>query len=141
MEEATLVLWLEGNSGGDAPEGALRLRSKSDLARGGGGDALAVSAQTGAGLPELLRQIEGRIFGAEVSSSEGATPTSQRQLEQLARAGRGVARALRQADEGLMELCASDLAGSAEALAQLSGEEQPDERMLDELFGAFCLGK
>jgi tRNA modification GTPase len=121
-------------------ERVVRVRSKADL----GGDAqgsLATSATTGQGLDELrLRVLE--VAGvADQEGSERAFVTTARQqaLAAVARDAFGAALVARQARRP-PEVVAVELREAARALAQLRGVEVGD-RVLDELFARFCIGK
>jgi tRNA modification GTPase len=121
-------------------ERVVRVRSKADL----GGDAqgsLATSATTGQGLDELrLRVLE--VAGvADQEGSEQAFVTTARQqaLAAAARDAFGAALVARQARRP-PEVVAVELREAARALAQLRGVEVGD-RVLDELFARFCIGK
>lgn len=121
-------------------ERVVRVRSKADL----GGDtqgSLATSATTGQGLDELrLRVLE--VAGvADQEGSEQAFVTTARQqaLAAAARDAFGAALVARQARRP-PEVVAVELREAARALAQLRGVEVGD-RVLDELFARFCIGK
>jgi tRNA modification GTPase len=133
---------------GEAPwdEGArygartLVVRSKADL----GGDArgaLATSATTGAGLDELRGRVLALAGVAEREGREDAFVTTARQHE-LAAASRDAFTAAGEAWRARRpgELVALDLRQGVRALAQLRGVEV-GERVLDEVFARFCIGK
>jgi len=119
---------------------ALVVRSKADL---GGlvGSALATSAATGVGLDELRRRVLAIAGVADQEGSEHAFITTARQ-QALAVAARGAFRAARSARADLRppEVVAIELRDAALALAQLRGVEVGD-RVLDEVFARFCIGK
>jgi tRNA modification GTPase len=121
---------------------AVVVRSKVDL---GGGPAetgaLATSAATGQGLSELRRKI---LEVAGVADREGAehafvTTARQHAMASAARDAFAAGLALWKARRPL-ELCAVELRQGAHALAQLRGVEVGD-RVLDEVFARFCIGK
>jgi tRNA modification GTPase len=121
---------------------AVVVRSKADLAAAAGSaEALATSAATGQGLGELRRRI---LEVAGVADREGAehsfvTTARQHALAAAARdafaAGLELWRARRP-----LELVAVELRQGSRALAQLRGVEVGD-RVLDEVFARFCIGK
>lgn len=107
-----------------------------------GADAV-VSAQTGAGLTELLQQIEARL-----AATEGATVLDSPMLTQ-ARHHAGVAMAAAELQHFLeswrdLELPASVAAthvrAAVHALEELIGDVQTDD-VLDVVFRRFCVGK
>ncbi len=119
---------------------ALVVRSKADL----GGDArgaLATSATTGAGLAELRRRVLALAGVAEREGREDAFVTTARQHALAIAAGdalaaaRGAFVAKRPA-----EVVALEVRQGVQALAQLRGLEV-GERVLDEVFARFCIGK
>jgi tRNA modification GTPase len=116
------------------------VRSKADL----GGDvrhALATSAATGQGLDELRRGVLAVAGVADQEGSEQSLVTTARQqaLAAAARDAFGAARAAREARRP-PEIVAVELRDAARALAQLRGVEV-GERVLDEVFARFCIGK
>jgi tRNA modification GTPase len=125
---------------------ALSVRSKADLDRppardGDAGGALATSARTGAGLDELRARVLAVAGVAEREGREDAFVTTVRQqgLAAAAReafaAGLAALRAKRSP-----EVVALELRQGVQALAQLRGVEV-GERVLDEVFARFCIGK
>jgi small GTP-binding protein len=119
---------------------AIVVRSKADL----GGEtrgALATSAATGQGLDELRRRVLEVAGVAEREGSEQAFVTTARQQAAAAAARDALAAALAAWREGqVAEVVALELRQAALALAQLRGVEVGD-RVLDEVFARFCIGK
>lgn len=128
---------------------ALIVVNKSDLppavereaiqALAAGGKALRISALTGQGIPELLKEIGQALLG----DAGAAIPamTNLRHLQALARA----LSALRGAQNALTknlsaEFMASDLRLSLTALGEITGATA-DEDLLDLIFSRFCIGK
>ena len=119
---------------------ALVVRSKADL----GGDVhggLATSATTGQGLDELKRRVLALAGVADREGNEDAFVTTARQQATAAAARDAFAAALvawrgRQATE----VVALEVRQGLGALAQLRGVEVGD-RVLDEVFARFCIGK
>ena len=106
-----------------------------------GPPVLATSAKTGTGLDELKARVLEMAGVAEREGSEDAVVTTSRQhgLVTEARTAFSVARDAWTARRP-PELVAVDLRAGASALAQLRGLEV-QERVLDELFARFCIGK
>jgi tRNA modification GTPase len=119
---------------------ALVVRSKADL----GGDtrgALATSAATGAGLDELRARVLVLAGVADQEGREDAFVTTVRQqgLAAAARAAFGAALAVFR-DKRPAEVVALEVRQGVQSLAQLRGVEVGD-RVLDEVFARFCIGK
>jgi len=119
---------------------ALVVRSKADL----GGDthgALATSATTGQGLDELRRRVLELAGVGEREGSEEAFVTTARQHAACVTARDSLAAALAAwRAKQVPEVVALELRQGAQALAQLRGVEV-GERVLDEVFARFCIGK
>jgi tRNA modification GTPase len=119
---------------------ALVVRSKADL----GGDlhgALATSAESLEGLDELKRRVLALAGVADREGNEDAFVTTARQQASAAAARDAFGAALvawrgRQATE----VVALEVRQGLSALAQLRGVEVGD-RVLDEVFARFCIGK
>jgi len=131
--------WDDGTRYG---ERAVIVRSKADL--GGtldGHAALATSATTGQGLDELRRRVLAVAGIAEREGSEHAIVTTARQ-QALAAAGRDAFAAALELWRAQRppELVAVEIRQGTQALAQLRGVEV-GERVLDEVFARFCIGK
>jgi tRNA modification GTPase len=119
---------------------ALVVRSKADL----GGDtrgALATSATTGVGLEVLRQRVLEAAGVADREGSEHGVVTTARQhaLAVTARDALAAALAAWRAKRP-PEVVAVDLREASQALAQLRGIEVGD-RVLDEVFARFCIGK
>jgi tRNA modification GTPase len=121
-------------------ERALVVRSKADLggeARG----ALMTSAKTGDGLPALRARVLALAGIADREGSEAAFVTTARQHGRITAAREAFEAALEAWNgERAPELIAIDLRAGAHALAELRGIEVGD-RVLDEIFARFCIGK
>jgi tRNA modification GTPase len=121
---------------------ALLVRTKADLDDAGPAAGIAVSANTGAGLPELRARLLALAFGG-VAGKAGQAPLVTR--ERHARA-LGAARAEIDAflaallDEVPMEFAATHLRAAIGALEDLIGLVSVDD-LLDRVFGDFCIGK
>lgn len=110
--------------------------NKIDLAPVEDSGVVALSARSGAGLPELLNRLE---HSAAHLMEEGAAPplTRARHREALAEACAALARAL-QAPE--IALAAEDLRLAMRALGRITGTVRIEE-LLDVIFRDFCIGK
>jgi tRNA modification GTPase len=119
---------------------ALVVRSKVDL----GGEARgahATSATTGLGIAELKQQILARAGVAQREGNEDAFITTARQAELVTRARDGFgAAATAWRGRQVPEVVALELRQGVQALAQVRGVEV-GERVLDEVFARFCIGK
>ena len=107
----------------------------------GASPALPTSASTGAGLGELRRAVLAAAGVADREGNEQPLVTTARQQGLAAQA----AEAFASAGVGLgsgrpPEVLAVELRTGAQALAQLRGLEV-GERVLDEVFARFCIGK
>jgi len=116
------------------------VRSKADLG-GDAGHALATSAATGQGLDDLRRRV---LAVAGIADQEGneqpfVTTARQQALAVAARNSFDAALAARAARRP-PEVVAVELREAARSLAQLRGVEVGD-RVLDEVFARFCIGK
>ena len=99
-------------------------------------DPVVVSAATGEGIAALEKRVA--AFGA--GAGEGAI-TRQRHMALAREAARGIrdaARLLR--DGGDLSLAVIDLQSALHTLGRITGE-QVDEKLLDDIFSRFCVGK
>lgn len=119
---------------------AIVVRSKADLGASDR-DAIATSSVDGRGLDEVRRRVLAVAGVADREGSEQAFITTARQhgLVIGARDAFGAARSARSAQRPL-EVVALELREAARQLAQLRGVEVGD-RVLDEVFARFCIGK
>ena len=150
MRRADLVLYLidasVGLTSGEAegmPDDArlLRVWNKIDLAPppAGGPPGLAISALTGAGLPELRERL--KAAAGYRSGEAGVFSARRRHLDALARAERLVqAAAERLAERAGFELVAEELRLAHRALGEITGEVTSDS-LLGAVFAGFCIGK
>ena len=126
-------------------ERALVLLNKSDLAGAEAADApppvlegrrlFAISARTGAGIPELIAHLEERLVGQPRGEAPVITRLRHRQAleevtEALERAG-GAA---------FPDLMAEDLRLALRALGRITGQVDVED-LLDVIFRDFCIGK
>ncbi|MCX5747739.1 MAG: tRNA uridine-5-carboxymethylaminomethyl(34) synthesis GTPase MnmE [Proteobacteria bacterium] len=119
------------------------VRNKADVTTTVPEDAgLATSAVTGAGLVELRQRVLAVAGVADREGSEQAFVTTARQHEVTTRAAVAFA-AAREAWISkfvIDEVVALEVRAGTQALAQLRGVEV-GERVLDEVFARFCIGK
>ncbi len=128
------------DDGARFPTRGLVIRSKADL----GGDAhgaLATSASTGQGLDELKHRVLAIAGVADREGSEDAFVTTARQQASAA-AARDAFEAAASAwrTRRAAEVVALEVRQGLQALAELRGTEVGD-RVLDEVFARFCIGK
>ena len=147
--EADLVLWLADTEGGKIHHGGTapvwRVRNKIDLETTGrpmadaaGGRGFAISARSGAGLPELMAALVGfaqDYFG----SSEGGLITRSRQRQLLLQTAASLRRSIDVVGDG-EELAAEELRIAAHSLGRLLGRVDVED-ILDVIFREFCVGK
>ena len=134
---ADLVLWL--GDADDAPEGSLKVRTKSDLVEAGSNSAehdLGVSAVTGAGMVQLKQMIVSR--GTSLLPREGEVALLRRHRQALEE----TAAALYLVDDDISDilLVAEAMRAARAALDRLTGEGGV-EPLLDAIFAQFCIGK
>jgi tRNA modification GTPase len=121
-------------------ETAIVLWTKTDLAKGVGNikgrQPLAVSAKTGAGIPELLKCVESEVAQRfDVSDAPAITRTRHREALQDCRNSLARAQGAPQ-----HELLAEDLRLAARALGRITGRVGVED-VLDVIFKDFCIGK
>jgi tRNA modification GTPase len=124
--------------------------NKSDLlASGGRPSAVApagfavvlISALTGAGMEKALEELSRLAQGLQTTVGEERIAINVRHAHFLAEAQASLEAALGKiASKGPVELLASDLRAALSALGEISGKVD-NERMLDQLFASFCIGK
>ena len=132
------------------PSTTLGVLNKADLVPAGatpaarlpsGIAAVSVSALTGAGLSSLLSELSRLAGGLQTTVGEEQIAINVRHAHFLAEARSCLGEALAKIEQsGPSELVASDLRGALAALGEISGKVD-NERMLDQLFASFCIGK
>jgi tRNA modification GTPase len=106
-----------------------------------GVSAVELSALSGDGIDRLLAEIERLAAGLQTTVGEEEIAINVRHAHFLAEARACLGAAQAKIDEeGPAELVASDLRGALAALGEISGKVD-NERMLDQLFASFCIGK
>jgi len=145
--EAEIVLAVSAEADwADAPNGAIRVWSKSDL-RGGlgnqpvsdaadGSGLLHISVQTGVGL-DALRSTITAAARAVAGHGEPQLVTRGRQRDAVVRARDGVVAALREPDPALQ---GEALRQASVALDRLAGRSDVED-VLGAIFSRFCIGK
>jgi tRNA modification GTPase len=132
------------------PSNTLLVLNKADLARKAGAPAptppsgfqvASVSALSGEGMDSLLALLGGLADGLQKTFGDERIAINVRHAHFLGEAQACLEVALAKvSDKGPVELLASDLRGALAALGEISGKVD-NERMLDQLFASFCIGK
>src|ERR1700736_2903069 len=149
-EAADLVLWVTDATAGAGDIGQAsgaevwQVRNKIDLlgadpAPCQTGRTLAISALTGAGLPELIaalaRHAEVTLAGAEIS-----LVTRERHRVALRKVVEALDRALAEGPAGREDIVAEELRLAGRELGRLTGRVDVED-VLDVIFRDFCIGK
>lgn len=120
-----------------SPAHDIVVANKSDVAAVDAAGIVALSASSGAGLPELLARIEGSAE-ALMQEGAGAPPlTRARHREALLECQAALGRALVAPE---VALAAEDLRLAMRAIGRITGTVRIDE-LLDVIFRDFCIGK
>ena len=99
-------------------------------------DAVAVSAVSGSGIDQLEKRVA--AFGAGAGES---ALTQQRHMDLARKAARSLRSAARCCREGQdISLAVIDLQTALTTLGRITGE-QVDEKLIDDIFSRFCVGK
>lgn len=130
------------------PEKTILVSNKTDLlqansrsATAPGQDEVQISALTGMGMDRLTQAISARADRFQVTLGEDLVAISARHAAALGRSLAGLKAASEKLTaQGPTELLASDLRGALDAYGEISGKVD-NERMLDQLFATFCIGK
>lgn len=140
IDAADVIVYLkEEGDNIQLPEGVpvIAVGAKSDLTRKPDCDVY-VSSVTGEGIETLKELLYDRGFGAE---NDGAFLLEERHFEAVTSALQAVRRAHEGAAAGLYsELFAEDLMAAYSSLGELSGETA-SEKIIEEIFSKFCVGK
>jgi tRNA modification GTPase len=116
--------------------GDLVVRSKADLS--GNKGVLAVSGRTGDGVAALLSAIESALAGRISHASELSRIRHRHAAEGAISNIESAERVILTA--GPLEIAAEELRGATSALESVIGRVDA-ERILDDIFSSFCLGK
>lgn len=140
--DADLVLWLDApdlpreEPPPDLAGPVVRVATKADL--GDVAQSLAVSARTGAGLPEVLSLVADQLN--EANPGEGAAFTRARHRQALEKCSEALSRVEPALAGARAELAAEDVRMALRALGQITGVVDVEE-VLDAIFGSLCIGK
>ncbi|HZZ19380.1 MAG TPA: tRNA uridine-5-carboxymethylaminomethyl(34) synthesis GTPase MnmE [Opitutaceae bacterium] len=129
-------------------DNTLVVLNKWDIARDGSGavppdgfPVARVSALSGEGMDALLVSLSLLADGLQKTYGDERIAINVRHAHFLGEAQACLESALAKVSEkGPVELLASDLRGALAALGEISGKVD-NERMLDQLFASFCIGK
>lgn len=103
--------------------------------------AIAVSALTGAGFEELTAAIAAKADAFQQDVGADAVAIGARHAHALSEARAGLRDAqAKLSSKSAAELLASDLRSTLAAYGEITGKVD-NERMLDQLFATFCIGK
>lgn len=143
--QADLVIYLvDSTELGHVPqedERTLVVYNKSDLVKPPKG-RMAISAQTGEGVPDLLSEIVKRLADGSVSTGdEQVVIESERQHTLLENAVQALQRSLVLVDQDIpLDITAVELGEALQNLGELTGEVTPAD-ILQKIFSGFCVGK
>ena len=99
---------------------------------------LEISAQTGAGLGELMDELAKRISVGEENNGQ---LTAQRHIELAHRAARSLEQAVDAIEAGMpLDTAAIDIREALSMLSEITGENAT-EAVIDRVFESFCVGK
>jgi tRNA modification GTPase len=100
-----------------------------------------ISAKTGEGIEQMKGELVNLSFGGATAGEGGLYLTNRRHRDAIARAKRGVERAISALDGGASnEFIAFDVREGIESLSEITGEVTSEE-ILNSIFGRFCVGK
>jgi len=150
LNDADLVLWVVDVTDpdpGPPPETdvpVMRIDNKIDCIEKARhtthtGDAIALSALTGAGMDRLDQAVAKRFEASEPGTGEFTARARHVEQIELARGHLEAAADLLQSTAS-GELIADELKRSAEALGEITGQVHSDE-LLGKIFSSFCIGK
>ncbi len=148
-EEADLVLWMMDATAPvlDLPanvlgqgQRVLRILNKIDAPASEKAAAAdhAISALTGAGIPELVARL-GKIVREAASGAETPAITQLRHRQQIEACLEALKTVASSSSMG-PELAAEQLRLAADALGRITGRIDPED-VLDQVFARFCIGK
>ncbi|HXN35460.1 MAG TPA: tRNA uridine-5-carboxymethylaminomethyl(34) synthesis GTPase MnmE [Opitutaceae bacterium] len=103
--------------------------------------SVEVSALKGSGFEQLLAEVSQLAEGLQTTLGDERIAINARHAHYLAETRACLASAIEKiSTRGPSELIASDLRGALASLGEISGKVD-NERMLDQLFASFCIGK
>jgi tRNA modification GTPase len=149
-EAADLVLWVTDATAGEGGIGQAggaevwQVRNKIDLLSSQppacqSGRTLAISALTGAGLPELVEALA-RHAEAALAGAESSLVTRERHRVALRKVVEALDRALVEGPVGREDIVAEELRLAGRELGRLTGRVDVED-VLDVIFRDFCIGK
>ena len=122
----------------------LWLHNKADLLEdasvNAAGDAVLVSARTGAGLDALHARLRALASGPLSDAADGTFTARGRQVDALGRASVELAAAAAALASETLDLAAESLRAAHDALGEITGRTAPDD-LLGHIFSTFCIGK
>lgn len=152
VKQADLVVWVCDERGEwpeeaahDTDSDAIWIRNKDDLGGSIESDSerypvsAIVSASSGAGLTELLVQIQDAVV-SRFELTENLGVARQRHAECVRACALHITAALELSGQQDAELLAEELRLAARALARIGGRIDVED-VLDRIFGEFCIGK
>ena len=136
---ADVIVWLKDEA--PAPEfpagtPVITVGAKSDLTRRGDCDVV-LSSRTGEGLEDLKKMLYEKGFGRENDNAFLLSERHYRAAQEALEAVRAARESVRSAPN---ELYAEDIRRAWRILGVISGETA-NERVIDEIFSKFCVGK
>jgi tRNA modification GTPase len=137
MQQADILLWLGAEGAGPTHVNLLEIAAKCDIIVNTekSADAITVSAQTGAGIAELLHIVAARAKTLLPPPDQFAINARQRAyLEDAATALAACS------DSADWLIIAENLRQARRALDALTGRAHTED-LLDTIFGKFCVGK
>ncbi|HEX5181922.1 MAG TPA: tRNA uridine-5-carboxymethylaminomethyl(34) synthesis GTPase MnmE [Allosphingosinicella sp.] len=135
IDAADLILWLGRPNDCPAPQKALLVQSRIDISPPDSAAEVRVSAETGAGMDDLVALLIARARA--LLPHEGEAALNARHRDAIGTAEACLAEAARIGD---LLLKAEALRQARAVLDRVTGRAGVDD-MLDALFGRFCLGK
>ncbi|MCX6089774.1 MAG: GTP-binding protein [Candidatus Atribacteria bacterium] len=103
-------------------------------------DIIEISALSGSGVSELLKKIVD-LIRHNIHSEESMLAINTRQCEELVRSISSLHNALHSLQEGLTpDVVIFDIDDALRSLQRMNGENI-DKKLLDTIFGSFCVGK
>jgi tRNA modification GTPase len=135
LAAADLILWLGPPADCPAPDRALIVQSKIDIASRDPAAGMHVSAETGEGMDRLVAQLVERARA--LLPMEGEVAINARHRQAVLEAADGLQQAVELGD---LVLAAEALRTSRAALDRITGRAGVED-MLDALFARFCVGK
>ncbi|HBF86069.1 MAG TPA: tRNA uridine-5-carboxymethylaminomethyl(34) synthesis GTPase MnmE [Clostridiales bacterium] len=114
--------------------------NKTDIPQKNGisGD-LYVSAKSGENIEDLKRALAEKAFDGKIDLNADFL-TEERHFDALKRTSSSLENAIESFGGNTADLCTLDIKDAWDSLGEISGESA-NERIIDEIFGKFCVGK